>query len=343
MTPPAPTTIEQLESLLSEPTGHAIETLARLDGDLLLLGVAGKMGPTLARMARIAFDRAGLRRRVIGVARFTDVRVEGWLQAHGVETIRCDLLDPDQLARLPDAPQVLSLVGMKFGSTGQEPLTWAVNCWLPSLICQRFKHSRIAAFSTGNVYGLTPVALGGSLETDVCVPAGDYAMSCLGRERIYQHFALTQNTPVALLRLNYACEMRYGVLVDLAQRVGAGAAIDLAMGHLNAVWQADASAAALAALGHAAVPAFVVNLAGPELLSVRRLAEEFGRLLGREVTFHGSEAADALLSNAQLGHRLFGYPRIPAGQLIRWVADWVARGGETWSKPTHFEVRDGKF
>ncbi len=343
MTPQAPTTVEQLEALLSEPTERAIETLARLDGDLLLLGVAGKMGPTLARMARIAFDRAGRRRRVIGIARFSDGQVEGWLQAHGVETVRCDLLDPDQLARLPDAPNVLSLVGMKFGSTGQEPLTWAVNAWLPGLICQRFRHSRIAAFSTGNVYGLTPVALGGSLESDVPAPAGDYAMSCLGRERIYQHFALAQNTPVALLRLNYACEMRYGVLMDLAQRVRAGSPIDLAMGHFNAVWQADASAAALAALGHAAVPALVVNLAGPELLSVRRVAEEFGRLLGREVSFRGSESADALLNNGQLGHRLFGYPRLPVVQLIRWVADWLARGGETWSKPTHFEVRDGKF
>jgi uncharacterized protein YbjT (DUF2867 family) len=333
----------QLEELLSEPTEQAIEALARLEGDLLLLGVAGKVGPTLARMARRASDRAGVRRRVIGVARFSDPPVEAWLRAGGVETIRCDLLDPAQLARLPDAPNVVYLAGTKFGTAGQGARAWAVNCWLPGLVCQKFPRSRIVAFSTGNIYGLTPVALGGSVEEDPPHPAGDYALSCLGRERIFEHFSRVQQTPVALLRLNYASELRYGVLVDLAQRVREGRPIDLAMGHLNAIWQADASALALAALGHASVPPFVVNVTGPELLSVRRVAGQFGRLFGRPVSFRGTESADALLSNGQLGHRLFGYPRVSAGRMVHWVAEWVSCGGETWGRPTHFEVRDGTF
>jgi hypothetical protein len=334
---------DHLETLLSEPTPRAVETLARLDGDLMILGVAGKMGPTLARMARTAFDRAGVRHRVIGVARFTDPRVEGRLQAHGVETIRCDVLDPQQLARLPDVPNLVVLVVMKFGATGQEARTWAVNCLAPALICQRFRPARLVAFSTGNVYGLAPVTLGGSVESDPLNALGDYAQSCVGRERIYEYCSANYQIPMALLRLNYATEMRYGVLVDLALGVAAGQPIDLTMGHFNAIWQADANAAALTALGHIATPPLLVNVAGPELLSVRRVAEEFGRLLGRPVAFQGTESGDAFVSNGQLGHRLFGFPRVSAGQMIEWIADWVRRGGETFGKPTHFEVRDGKF
>jgi hypothetical protein len=334
---------DHLEALLSEPTDQAINALARLDGDLMLLGVAGKMGPTLARVARLASDRAGVRRRILGVARFSDASVQGMLQAHGVETIRCDLLDPAQLARLPEVPNVISLVTMKFGCTGQEARTWAVNCLLPALICDKFRGARMVVFSTGNVYGLTPVALGGSVETDPLNALGDYSMSCVGRERLCEHASRTNNIPMALLRLNYATEMRYGVLVDLAQRVWAGQPIDLSMGHLNVIWQADANAAALAAFNHVTVPPLVVNIAGPELLSVRRVAGQLGQLLGRPVTFQGTESADAFLSNGQLGHRLFGYPRVGAAQMIHWIADWIARGGATFGKPTHFEVRDGKF
>jgi nucleoside-diphosphate-sugar epimerase len=334
---------EQLDDLLSEPTAQVIETLCRLDGDVMLLGVGGKMGPTLARMAKRASDRAGVRRRVIGVARFSDARLEAAQQGHGVETIRCDLLDTAQLARLPEVPNVVCMAGMKFGATGQEARTWAMNCWLPGQLCQKFRRARLVAFSTGNVYGLTPVARGGSVESDPLQPVGEYAMSCVGRERLYEHFSRAYEVPMVLLRLNYATEMRYGVLVDLAQRVAAGLPVDVTMGHLNAIWQADANAAALAAFGHVASPPLVVNVAGPELLSVRRVAEQFGRLLGRSVTLTGTESADALLSNGQLGHRLFGYPRVSAGQLIPWVADWIGRGGVTLGKPTHFEVRDGKF
>jgi nucleoside-diphosphate-sugar epimerase len=341
MPPAAVADTDQLDDLLSEPTPLAVETLRRLDGDLLLLGVGGKMGPTLARMAARALD--GSRRRVIGAARFSNPDLEAWLRRHGVETVRCDLLDPAQLERLPDAANVVFMTGMKFGATGQEALTWAMNCHLPALVAQRFRRSRIVAFSTGNVYGLSPVALGGSRETDPPNPVGEYAMSCLGRERMFEHFSRAHGTPAAILRLNYATELRYGVLVDVSRRVWAGEPVPLAMGHLNALWQGDANAMALCAFAHVSSPPFVVNLAGPETLSVRQVAEEFGRLFGKGVTFTGTEAPDALLSNGQRGHQLFGYPRVGAGQMMEWVADWVRRGGPTLDRPTHFESRDGRF
>ena len=335
--------VEQLEDLLSEPSERVVRTLAALDGDLLVRGGGGKMGPTRARMSARAFDQAGVRRRVVGVARFSEPGVEARLRAHGVETVTCDLLDPEQLGRLPGAANVVFMAGMKFGATGREALTWAMNAYLPGLVARQFRGARLVVFSTGNVYGLGPVALGGSRETDPPSPQGEYAMSCLGRERIVEHFSRTQGTPAVILRLNYAVELRYGVLLDVARRVLAGGPVELGMGHFNALWQGDANALALCALGRATSPPGVLNLAGPELLSVRRVAEEFGALLGRPVTFRGAEGADALLSNGQEAHRLFGYPRVPAGQVVRWVADWLLRGGPTLGKPTHFEVRDGRF
>jgi nucleoside-diphosphate-sugar epimerase len=340
---PPLTSVEALDDLLSEPTSLAVETLGRLDGDILLLGAGGKMGPTLARMAKRASDLAGRRRRVIAVARFTNPDLEPWLHGHGVETVRCDLLDPAQLIALPDAANVVFMTGMKFGSTGQEALTWAMNCLLPARVAERFRGARIVAFSTGNIYALSPVSGGGSREGDEPRPVGEYAMSCLGRERMFEHFSRTDGTPTAILRLNYANEMRNGVLLDVAERVWNGRPVSLAMGHFNALWQGDANAMALCAFAHVKSPPFVVNLAGPETLSVRQVAEEFGRLLGRAVTFEGKEAADALLSNGELGYRLFGEPRVTAGQMIAWVADWVRRGGPTLGKPTHFETRDGRF
>ncbi len=335
--------VDHLETLLSEPTPHAMETLAKLDGDLILLGVAGKMGPTLARMARRAYEAAGVRRRVIGVARFSEAGSENRLRSQGIETIRCDLLDPTQVAQLPDVANVISMFGMKFGSTGQESRTWAMNALVPAYVCDRFRRSRIVAFSTGNVYGLTPVAFGGSRETDPLAPSGEYAMSCIGRERIYEHHARTHNIPMALLRLNYATEMRYGVMVDIATRVLAGQSIDLSMGHFNAIWQSDANAAALSAFAYLSNPPTVWNLAGPETLSVRRVAEAFAAILGKTAHFTGTESADAFLSNAQLSHSLLGYPRVSASQMIAWIADWITRGGVTLGKPTHFEDRKGKY
>jgi len=340
---PAIETEEQLEELLSQPPPELVADLGRLDGDIIVLGAGGKMGPSLAWMACRASNVAGLRRHVIAVARFSTGGLEAWLRSHDVETVRCDLLDEDAVAALPEAPNVIFMAGMKFGSTGQESLTWAMNTHLPALVARKFRRSRIVAFSTGNVYGLTPVDGGGSVETDVPRPVGEYAMSCLGRERIFEHFSRAFGTPVVLLRLNYANELRYGVLVDVARRVLAGEPVDVTMGHLNAIWQADANAMALRALAHASSPPLVLNVTGPDVLSVRQVATEAGRLMGRSVAFAGAEQADALLSNARLAVRLFGQPRVSAEQNLHWIADWVSRGGRSLGKPTHFEVRDGRF
>jgi nucleoside-diphosphate-sugar epimerase len=232
---------------------------------------------------------------------------------------------------------------MKFGSTGQEARTWAMNTFVPACACRRFRGSRLVAFSTGTLYGLAPVSKGGSQETDVPCPTGEYAMSCLGRERMVEHFSCMLGLPAALIRLNYACELRYGVLVDIARRVWAGEAIDLAMGYFNTIWQGDANAMALRAFDHVATPPFILNLTGPELLSVREVAQEFGRLMRREVHFQGTEAPTAILSNAARARQLFGPPAVRLETLIRWISDWIERDGPTLGKPTHFEVRDGKF
>lgn len=335
--------VGHLEDLLSEPSEGVIEAMARVEGDIIVLGASGKMGPTLARMARRASDAAGVNRRVLGVARFGNEAEAEKLAAHGVEVIRCDLIEPAQLDLLPEVPNVVFLAGMKFGTTGQEAMTWAINTFLPGLVCRKFRRSRIVALSTGNVYGLTPIDRGGSREADAPDPRGEYAMSCLGRERIFEHFGRTMDIPVALIRLNYATEMRYGVLVDVARKVAAGEPIDTAMGHLNAIWQGDANAMVLRAFDQADVPPAILNVTGPERLSVREVAGEFGRLLGREVAFRGEEAPDALLSDANKAISLFGPPRVDAGRMIAWIADWVARGGPSLGKPTHFEVRDGQF
>ena len=341
--PSAIADVAQLDDLLSEPPKAVIETMRRITGDLVILGVAGKMGPTLARMARRATDEAGVRRKIIGVSRFASTGQEDALRRDGVETVRCDLLDEAAVWKLPDAPNVVFMAGRKFGSTGDEPLTWAMNTYLPSIICRRYRESRIVAFSTGNVYGLTRAGRGGSVETDPPRPVGEYAMSCLGRERMFEHFSHAGGTPVALVRLNYAVEMRYGVLVDLARRVLAREPIDLTMGYFNVIWQGDANAEALALLEHAASPPLIVNIAGPEELAVRDVSQKLGELMERSVRFDGVEAPDALLSNSSRARALFGEPRIDARQLIAWTADWVRRGGATHDKPTHFESRDGSF
>jgi nucleoside-diphosphate-sugar epimerase len=339
---PAIETEEQLDDLLSEPTPAVVETMRRLDGDLILLGVAGKMGPSLARMARRASEAAGVRRRVIGVARFSSGG-EAELEAHGVETIRCDLLNEEQVARLPDAANVIFLAGRKFGCTGDEAATWAMNSYLPGVVCRRYRAGRVVAFSTGNVYALTSVHGSGSREEDEPAPVGEYAMSCLGRERVFEHFSRSLGTSVAMVRLNYACDLRYGVLVDLARKVWEGEKIDLRMGYFNTIWQGDANAMALRAFDHAAAPPWIVNVTGPERLSVRAVVERLGQLLGRPAHFTGSEAETALLSDARRGLELLGPARVDAERLTEWVASWVARGGRSLGKPTHFESRDGRF
>ena len=334
---------DELETALSEPPPTVIEAFRQLDGDLIFLGVAGKMGPTLARMARRASDAAGRPRRIIGVSRFSSGNEQKKLEAHGIETIAGDLLDEAVLARLPDAPNVVYLAGMKFGSTGNEALTWAMNSWLPGSVAQRFKASRIAAFSTGNVYGLTPVSAGGSIESDPPEPAGEYAMSCLGRERMFEYFSRRDRIRTSLIRLNYASELRYGVLVDLALRVWKNEPIDLAMGYFNVIWQGDANAWTLLTLLHAASPPFLINVAGPEMVSVREVASEFARRMNKSALLRGTESETALLSNSTRARELFGAPRVTLDQMIEWTANWIMEGGELLAKPTHFESRDGRF
>lgn len=335
--------VAELEERLSEPSEALVHSFRSLEGDILILGVGGKMGPTLAMMAGRASQLAGVKRRIIGVSRFSSVNVEQQLHAFSIETVRCDLLDRKALANLPEVGNVIYMAGRKFGSTGNESLTWAMNSFLPGLVSERFAKSRIVAFSTGNVYGLCPVSSGGSREEDAPVPLGEYAMSCLGRERIFEHFSRTEHTKMSILRLNYATELRYGVLLDVAQRVHAGRTVPLSMGYLNAIWQGDANDMCLQALACVSEPPNVINIAGPELLSVRRVAEEFGERLQKPVRFEGTESEDALLSNAGKAYDLFGRPRIVASQLIIWISNWVARGGETLAKPTHFEERAGRF
>lgn len=334
---------QQLEELLSAPSPADIEAARSLDGPLLILGAAGKMGPSLAHLVKRALDAAGNRARVIAVSRFSSPDSRAQLQSWDIETIPCDMLEPGALDRLPDAPNVVFMAARKFGSSGLPSLTWATNTLLPGLAAQRYRRSRIVAFSTGNVYPLVATASGGATEETPTDPIGEYAQSALGRERLFQHAALTWQTPVTLLRLNYAVELRYGVLVDIARKVHAGTPVDLTMGHVNVIWQGDANSATFRALSLAAAPAFVLNLTGEGTLRVRDIAEGFARRFGRPAILQGTEAPTALLNNAALYHRLLGSPLVSVDQMMDWIAAWIAQDGASLGKPTHFENREGKF
>lgn len=338
-----PANVDELEERLSRPTDDLISMMRRVSGDIILLGVAGKMGPSMARMAKRASEEAGAKRRVIGVSRFRNPGAEEHLWKHGIETASCDLLSEEEVGRLPEAPNVIHLAGMKFGATGNEPLTWAMNTHLPAMVCRKYRRSRIVAFSTGNVYGLAPVKDGGSKETDALNPAGEYAMSCLGRERMFEYFSEAIRIPAALIRLNYACDLRYGVMVDIATKVWRGEPVDVRMGFFNTIWQGDANALALLALDQCKVPAWIVNLTGPELLSVREVAQQLGRRWGKAARIEGEESVDALVSNSSRCREVLGGPQVTADELIEMVADWVQRSGDLLGKPTHFESRDGRF
>jgi nucleoside-diphosphate-sugar epimerase len=336
----APRSEEELEEALSRPTPSLPGRLAEAPGDLMVLGAGGKMGPSLARMAK----RAAPDRRVVAVSRWTDERAAAALRAAGVQTISADLLDPRALAALPDAANVVFMVGQKFGTSGNPAMTWAMNAGVPALVAERFGGARIAVFSTGNVYPLTPPSRGGSRESDEPAPVGEYAYSCLARERLFAAGAQRHGSPTVLVRLNYAHDLRYGVLTDLAGRLLRGEAIDLAMGFVNVIWQGDANAFALAALARAAAPEpFVVNVAGRRILRVADLARELASRLRVEPRLEGSEGADALLSNAARMSDLLPDPLVPLDTLLDWVAEWTARGGRVLGKPTSFEKRDGRF
>ncbi len=334
---------QQLEEVLSEPSQADARAMAEMFGDLIILGVGGKMGPSLAKRAKRACERAKYPKRIFGVARFSDPVVRQDLDSAGIETISADLLAPGALAALPDAPNVLYMAARKFGSTGAEHLTWAMNTLLPALVADRYAASRIVAFSTGNVYPLVPVGQGGANEDMATGPVGEYAQSALGRERIFQFFSERNHTPVTLLRLNYAIDLRYGVLLDIGQKIFERRPIDVTMGHVNVIWQGDANSIALRSFGMAQSPPVVLNVTGPETVPVRWIARRFGERFGVEPILEGTEAPTALLSNAGRCHNLFGYPSVTLEQMIEWVADWIGLGGATLAKPTHFETRDGRF
>lgn len=342
----APRTEAELDDVLSAPRRATVEALRNAPGDIVVLGAGGKMGPTLARMAARAAreaDESGASRRVIAVSRFSSRVAARTLEEAGVETISCDLLDARSVDRLPDAPNVVFMAGQKFGTSDAPSRTWMMNVVVPALCARRYAGSRIVAFSTGNVYPLTPAADGGATEDTPPRPVGEYAASCLGRERVFEYAAATDRTRVAIVRLNYAIDLRYGVLTDLAQRIAAREPVSLAMGHVNVIWQGDANRAALELLPRAAVPPLVVNVTGSSTLRVRDLAERLGARLGVSPAFDGREAPDALLSNTSRMRSLLGDAEMPLDTMIEWTVDWVRAGRPLLGKPTHFETRDGAF
>ncbi len=330
----------ELEERLSRPTPSLARTLASVAGDIVVLGAGGKMGPSLARMAK----RADPSRRVIAVSRWSDHTAEESLQHSGVETMRVDLLDAGSRATLPDAPNVVFMAGQKFGTTGNPATTWAMNAGVPAHVAERYAGARTVVFSTGNVYALTTPESGGSREDDALAPIGEYAFSCLARERLFTDASARHGTPVSIVRLNYAHDLRYGVLTDLAVRIVNDQPIDLRMSCVNVIWQGDANALALAALTRASTPVpYVVNVAGRDPLSVEDLVHGIGKRLGKTPVFSGQASRDSLLSNSSRMQELLGDPLLPLDTLLDWVADWVQRGGRLLGKPTNFERRDGQF
>ena len=329
----------QLDEVLSRPSLALVEFAGELDGDVMVLGAGGKIGPTLVRMACRAVQQAGVRKEIIAVGR----RPFDMPEAEGVRTIVCDLLDPAAVERLPGARNIVFMAGRKFGFTGDEPATWAANVLVPYHVARAFTESRVAVFSTGCVYPLMDVAAGGATEQTPPDPVGEYSMSCLGRERVFDYVSGATGAKVVHLRLNYAVEMRYGVLVDVATRIWRGEPADLTTAWANVIWQGDACDWVLRSLALAASPPKVLNVTGPETISIREVAETFGRLFEKPVTFTGADSGRAYLSDASEANGRFGPPRVPPERIIEWTADWIRRGGPTLDKATHFEIQDGKF
>lgn len=334
---------EQLEELISRPYDELVNFFSKLKGDILILGINGKIGPSLARMARRACEQAGVRKTITGVDRNFSTEQRSGYNKTGIDTIEGDLLDVSFVNRLPEAENIFFLAGMKFGAVDNLPMTWAINSYLPALVAEKFKNSSIVAFSTGCVYPLVPVSSGGSVESDPPVAIGEYAQSCLGRERMFEYGSLRYKTRCVLIRLNYSVEMRYGVLVDIATKVQKREPVDLSMGYFNVIWQGDVNNYVLRSLEIASSPARIINLTGPDTLSVRQVASEFGILMGIEPVFINNESETALLSNSSAAHELFGMPRVGISDVIKWIAGWLMEDRRLLGKPTHFEVRDGKY
>lgn len=335
--------LDELQAKLAEPSEALVKDLAAVDGDILILGVGGKMGPSLAQLAQNAIREGGLNKKVIGVSRFSSQEARSELEDAGIETISCDLLNDDELKQLPHAGNIIYMAGNKFGTTGREYFTWGMNTYLPGRVAEKYKDSRIVVFSSGNIYPFMPVGSGGADESVAPEPLGEYAQSTLGRERIFEYHAHKNGTPMLFYRLNYAIDMRYGVLLEIAKAVNEQRAINVTMGHANVIWQGDANSMALRCLTECTSPPSIMNITGPETMSIRWAAEQFAKRLGKEAIIEGMEAEQALLNNASKSHQRFGYPSVSLLQMIDWLAEWVQAGGATWNKPTHFQERKGKF
>jgi nucleoside-diphosphate-sugar epimerase len=336
--------VSELEERLSRPSDAMVLAMKAIDGDILILGAGGKMGPSLAKLARRAADLAGIPRRIVAVSRFSNGHLPAELSAQGVETMTCDLLEPGSLSRLPEIPNVILMAARKFGTSGDEHLTWAMNTYLPGLVAERFRACRIVAFSTGNVYPLRSMPQGGALETTPVDPIGEYAQSALGRERMLEYASARWGTRIAILRLNYAVELRYGVLVDIGRAVFERRPISLSMPYVNVIWQGDANSWCLCSFAHCQSPPFILNLTGQETLCVREVAAEFGRHFGvAPLLMPDANTSTALLSDATKANAIFGNPSVTPTEMIEWIADWIQRGGVTLNKPTHFQTRDGRF
>jgi nucleoside-diphosphate-sugar epimerase len=341
-----PVTIEnevKLDDLLTQPQPELVDFIRQVRSPLLILGAGGKMGPTLAVLARRAASVAGCPLRVVAVSRFGNPAARQWLESHGVETVRCDLLNQEEIDQLPDATEVLYLVGMKFG-TGQNPArTWATNTIIPTNVARRYPQARLVILSTGNVYPLASVAQGGATEEHPLTPMGEYANAAVARERLFEFHSQLHGTQAVLVRLNYACELRYGVLHDLARKVWASEQVDLTNGYFNCIWQGDANDRIVRCLALAVSPPLPLNLSGPEILSVRTVTAELGEMMGKPVRFTGTESDTALLSNSTRSCQLLGPPPTSLHTALKWTACWVMGGGSSFNKPTHFEARDGRY
>lgn len=338
-------TEETLDQLLTRPSQALVEDIPKIEGDILVLGAGGKMGPTLCLLIQNAIKAAGQEqeKKVIAVSRFSDPLVVKLLTEHNVQIISSDLLTPGALEQLPDAPNVIYMAGRKFGTDGQEYLTWAMNTWLPVHVAWRYRTSRIVVFSSGNIYPKVPISSGGATEKTPTEPVGEYCMSCQGRERMFEYAAKTFGTKVAVYRLNYAVDLRYGVLYDLARNIIEENPISVTTPSFNCIWQGDANEAAVRMLLHADSNVFYLNVTGPETASVRETAYKLGALLGKEPIFTGTESNTAYLNNASKMFSLFGYPSVPLNTLIEWQAQWILDGGRVLNKPTHFEERKGSY